>query len=320
MLQLTNRMDDPKLLVLTLEGVYDAPDHMAGHIACDLELGFRKKDEFSLPLYLNPSKRSFRSRKPALRNPTRPPCGRAGVSQAEGYYITRGEDLHFELSKSSLGKQVPRQAHQLLFDGASSKNNATLNSQPASSNTSNAMRKPARKAQSGEAKVFISSRHGGVEILPQRLVTLILREVELVEASVGAGQAVLIAVVLVHAKAREAVHALELLEPVERHLARASDKLEQLGALLLVEGADGAPEPLDLRGRGGVIVVLGIVLPIVDVDVGHAGDEEFEFAFVEDGDELCGDDVVEALEVVSKELLTVKERVDVPIRKFSSCS
>ena len=65
----------------------------------------------------------------------------------------------------------------------------------------------------------------------------------------------------------EAVHALKLAKPIERYLARARDELKKLGSLFLVEGADSAPEPLNLCRRGGVIVVVGIVLPIIHVDV-----------------------------------------------------
>ena len=95
-------------------------------------------------------------------------------------------------------------------------------------------------------------------------------------------------------EAREAVHAFELLEAVERHLARARDELQELRPLLLVEAADRAPEPLDLGRRGLVVVVFGVVFPVVDVDVGEAGDEELEFLFVEDGDQPGWNDVVEA--------------------------
>lgn len=72
-------------------------------------------------------------------------------------------------------------------------------------------------------------------------------------------------------EATEAIHALELLEAVERHLTRSRDELQQLGALLLVVGADGSPQPLDLRRGGRVVVVLGVGLPVVDIDVGEAG-------------------------------------------------
>lgn len=82
-----------------------------------------------------------------------------------------------------------------------------------------------------------------------------------------ARQPVLIAIIAVDIEATEAVHALKFLEAVERHLAGTGDELQQLGLLFLIEGADSAPEPLDLRGRGRVVVIFGVVLPVIDVDL-----------------------------------------------------
>lgn len=41
-------------------------------------------------------------------------------------------------------------------------------------------------------------------------------------------------------------------------------------------------------------MILGIVLPVVNVDVGKTGDEQFQFLFVEDGDQLRRHNIVEA--------------------------
>ena len=67
----------------------------------------------------------------------------------------------------------------------------------------------------------------------------------------------------------EPIHALELLEAIERHLGRARDKLQQLCLFLFVEAAHRAPEPLHLRRRRRVVVVLCVVLPVVHVNVGQ---------------------------------------------------
>ena len=69
-------------------------------------------------------------------------------------------------------------------------------------------------------------------------------------------------------EAGESIHAFELFEAVERNFARARDELKKFGPLFLVEGADSAPIPLDLRRRSLVIVVVGVVLPIVNIDFG----------------------------------------------------
>ena len=89
-----------------------------------------------------------------------------------------------------------------------------------------------------------------------------------IEAGMRARESVFVTVVSMNVELAEAIHALELLEPIEGNLAGSGDKLQKLGSLLLVKGPDGAPEPLNLRRCRRVIVVLSVVLPIVDINVG----------------------------------------------------
>lgn len=65
----------------------------------------------------------------------------------------------------------------------------------------------------------------------------------------------------------ESIHTLKLLEAVQGDLRSAGNELQQLGSLLLVKRADGAPEPLNLWRRSCEVVVLGVGLPIVDVNL-----------------------------------------------------
>lgn len=58
---------------------------------------------------------------------------------------------------------------------------------------------------------------------------------------------ILVAIVTMNVESTKAIHALKLLESVERDFAGAGDKLEQLSSLFLVKGANSTPEPLDLR-------------------------------------------------------------------------
>lgn len=90
-----------------------------------------------------------------------------------------------------------------------------------------------------------------------------------------------------------AVHTLQLLEAVERNLTRTGHELQQLGPLFFVEGADRTPEPLDLRRRSGVVVVLGVVFPFIHVDFRQTGNQQLQFLFVEDGDQIRGNDFME---------------------------
>jgi len=109
-----------------------------------------------------------------------------------------------------------------------------------------------------------------------------------------AGQPVLRTEITMNVEPAKAIHAFELLEPIKRHFARAGHKLQQLGFFLLVEAADCAPEPLHLRREGRVVVVLGVVLPVVHVNVRQTRDEQFQFLLVEDGDQTGWDNLAEA--------------------------
>lgn len=115
-----------------------------------------------------------------------------------------------------------------------------------------------------------------------------------VEACMRAWQSVFVPVITVDIKSAEAIHSLKLSKAVERHFAGSSDELQEFGTLFLVERPDRAPEPLDLRRGGGVIMVFGMALPIVDIDIRKTGDEELQLLLVEDCDQLGGNNVMEA--------------------------
>jgi hypothetical protein len=92
----------------------------------------------------------------------------------------------------------------------------------------------------------------------------------------------------------DTVHAFELFESIERHLASTSDKLQQLGQFFLVKRSDGSPEPLDLWRRRIVVVILSVSFPVVNVNVRETRDKKFQLLLVEDGDQLCRNNVMEA--------------------------
>lgn len=60
-------------------------------------------------------------------------------------------------------------------------------------------------------------------------------------------QAVSGAIVTVDLKLLNAVHALQSSKTLEGNLGCASDKLQEFGSVGLVKGAQGPPEPLDLK-------------------------------------------------------------------------
>ena len=115
-----------------------------------------------------------------------------------------------------------------------------------------------------------------------------------VEASMGAGETLLVAVVPVYVESADAVHALKFLEAVERHFGSSCHELEELRPLFLVEGTDCSPEPLDLLRGGRVVVILGIALPVINIDVGETRDQKLKLLFVEDCNELLRNYVMEA--------------------------
>lgn len=72
-------------------------------------------------------------------------------------------------------------------------------------------------------------------------------EARTVKAGVRGREAILVAIIAMDVESADSIHTLQLLEPVQRHLAGSGDELEQLGAFFFVERADSTPQPLDLR-------------------------------------------------------------------------
>lgn len=119
-------------------------------------------------------------------------------------------------------------------------------------------------------------------------------------------------------EAAGAIGALQVLETVDGDARCARGELQEARFLLCIPAADDLwvgrvsevvkrgvwlgllmfaylPEVLDHEITLGVAAVVGVFLPVVDVDVRDTTDEEFELALVEDVDEVCGDEFVEAL-------------------------
>lgn len=97
-----------------------------------------------------------------------------------------------------------------------------------------------------------------------------------------ARQTVFVAVIAMDVEAVDAIHALKFLEAIERYLAGSGNELKQLGTLLLVERSHSSPEPVNLRRRRRVVVVLSVCLPVIDIDIGQTRYEKFQFLFVKD--------------------------------------
>lgn len=94
---------------------------------------------------------------------------------------------------------------------------------------------------------------------------------------------------LLNRKPSGTIRTLQILEPVNRDTRSTSSKLQKTRFLLSIPRPDTLPEVLDDLVVFGVASVVGVFLPVLDVDVCYSTDEEFEFSFVEDVDEVGWD-------------------------------
>lgn len=173
-----------------------------------------------------------------------------------------------------------------------------------------------------KARLLLPKTHrlldGPRELLVEGVVALVRRQVETVEASVGFRELRFLARLL-DREAAGAIGALQVLEAVDRDARCARGELQEARFLLGVPAADDLwvgrvsevvtrgvwlglrmfaylPEVLHDEITLGVAAVVGVFLPVVDVDVRDTTDEEFELALVEDVDEVGGDELMEALD------------------------
>jgi len=96
--------------------------------------------------------------------------------------------------------------------------------------------------------------------------------------------------------------ALQILEPLDRHPAVASDKVQHILQLLLGKGLKVFPEPDDDLVAGAVVGVEDVVPEVLEVDLCPAVDDHVEFVGLEDGEEVVRDDLVDAQPEVFDEL------------------
>ena len=98
---------------------------------------------------------------------------------------------------------------------------------------------------------------------------------------------------LLNRKPSRPITTLQILEPIDRNTRSTSRKLQEARLLLGVPAADALPEALDDLVVFSVAAVVGVLLPVVDVDFSDTTNEQFELAFVEDVYKVRGDELVE---------------------------
>lgn len=91
-----------------------------------------------------------------------------------------------------------------------------------------------------------------------------------------------------------AITALQILEAVDRNSAGTGCKLQQSTLLFGVPGANDFPEVLNHIILLLVATIIGMLFPVVNVDIGNTADEEFKFTFIKHVDEVSRNELVEA--------------------------
>lgn len=77
---------------------------------------------------------------------------------------------------------------------------------------------------------------------------------------------------------------LQILEAVDGNTRGTGSELKQTRFLLGVPAADALPEVLDDLVILSVSAVVGVLLPVFDVDVSNTSNKQFKLALVEDVD------------------------------------
>mmetsp|Transcript_33220 Transcript_33220/g.73453 ORF Transcript_33220/g.73453 Transcript_33220/m.73453 type:complete len:280 (-) Transcript_33220:2968-3807(-) len=148
-----------------------------------------------------------------------------------------------------------------------------------------------RKPKAGAASV-----QGQCKLLYQLLLAVVLWKVKLVEACMGTRQPVSRSIGLVNLELLGPRNALQRLETIQGYLAGARHKLQQQRHVLLVQLRHRLPKPADHRGSRAVASVLCVGPKVPNVNIWQATDEQFQLMVIEDGDEMAGHQLPEALQ------------------------
>lgn len=87
---------------------------------------------------------------------------------------------------------------------------------------------------------------------------------------------------------------LEILETVDRDTRSTSSELQETRLLFGIPAADTLPEVLNDLVVFSVTTVIGVLLPVLNIDICDTTDKEFELTFIEDVDKIRRNKLVEA--------------------------
>ena len=86
---------------------------------------------------------------------------------------------------------------------------------------------------------------------------------------------------------------LQILETIDWNTRGTCSELQETGLLLGIPAANAFPEVLDDFVILGVATVIGVFLPVLDVNVCNTTDKQLELAFVKNIYKIRGDELVE---------------------------
>src|SRR2546421_9047609 len=114
------------------------------------------------------------------------------------------------------------------------------------------------------------------------------------------------------------VTSLKILEAIDRDSASACRELEESGLLLRIPSADDFPEILNDLILFLISSVVGMLLPVIYINIGNATNQKLKFAFVEDTDKVSWNQLIEPGDERVKLLL--HPFLDLPLRDKPAAS
>jgi hypothetical protein len=103
---------------------------------------------------------------------------------------------------------------------------------------------------------------------------------------------------LLNGKSSWAVTSLQVFESIDRNSGSSSRKLQQSALLLGIPGTNALPEELDDLICFSVSSIVGVLLPVVDINLGDTSNEQFQLSLIKDIDEICRDELVKTADEV----------------------
>jgi len=99
---------------------------------------------------------------------------------------------------------------------------------------------------------------------------------------------------LLNCESSGTVASLQVFEAIDRNTTCSGSELQETRFPLRWPTANTFPEPLDDLVIHLVATVIGKLRPVIDVDLGHASNQQFQLTFVKDSNEILRDQFIES--------------------------